>query len=316
MRACPDSEGSFCVKAAALITALSLSSLLLAGCGSVPELTAAEQPLPKETVELVAKKGLSLGRPIFVRIFKEESELEIWKARDDGRYYHLKTYPICTWSGVIGPKIVKGDKQAPEGFYSVKPQQMKPDSSYHVAFNLGFPNAYDRAHDRTGEYLMIHGKCSSSGCYAMTDAIVEEIYAIARESFRGGQERFDVHAFPFRLTNENLERHKKHKWHSFWARLKQGYDYFEKYRVPPGIAVCERQYQIGVTVPAGRKIDPEGPCPRFERPAIEPFVPKADAQVVAEQQNVPPEGTSPVGTGGATATAAVPVAIQSSAAAE
>ncbi len=133
------------------------AGLALAGCGSAPELTAAQQPLPKETLDLIGKKGMATEKPIFVRIFKEESELEVWKARDDGRFYHFKTYPICNWSGELGPKLKMGDKQAPEGFYTVSRPQMNPDSQYHVSFNLGYPNAYDRAHGRTGDYLMVHG---------------------------------------------------------------------------------------------------------------------------------------------------------------
>ncbi len=267
---------------------MAIAAVLLAGCGSAPELTPAEQPLPKETVDLIGKKGMKQGAPIFIRIFKEESELEVWKARDDGRFYHFKSYPICNWSGELGPKLVKGDKQAPEGFYTVSQKQMKPDSSFHVAFNLGFPNAFDKAHKRTGEFLMVHGKCRSAGCYAMTDALAEEIYALAREAFRSGQNSFEVHAFPFRMTEANLERHKGHKWHKFWATLKEGYDYFETYRVPPAIAVCERRYVVDVALPMTRRLDPAGPCPRFERPLIEPFTPRpADAQVAQERIVVP-----------------------------
>ena len=126
---------------------------------------------------LLGKKGMDAQAPIFIRIFKEESELEVWKQRDDGRFYHFKTYPICNWSGDLGPKVKQGDRQAPEGFYTVTREQMNPDSNYHLAMNLGYPNAYDRSQRRTGEFLMIHGKCKSAGCYAMTDALIEEIYA-------------------------------------------------------------------------------------------------------------------------------------------
>ena len=122
--------------------------------------------------EMLGKKGMKLETPLFVRVFKEESELEVWKQRDDGRFYHFKTYPICNWSGTLGPKIQQGDMQAPEGFYSVPQSQMNPNSQYHLAFNLGYPNSYDRANRRTGEFLMIHGKCKSAGCYAMTDALI------------------------------------------------------------------------------------------------------------------------------------------------
>jgi murein L,D-transpeptidase YafK len=266
--------------AAVLISA----AIALAGCGSAPELIPAEQPLPKETLDLIGKKGMQPGMPIFVRIFKEESELEVWKAREDGRFYHFKTYPICNWSGEIGPKLKKGDKQAPEGFYAVGPKQMKPDSNYHVAFNLGFPNAYDRSHDRTGEYLMIHGKCKSAGCYAMTDALAEEIYALARDAFRNGQTAFEVHAFPFRMTDEKLARFKGQKNYPFWAMIKPGYDFFETYRVPPTIAVCERKYVVGVTLPATGRIDPQGVCPRFQKQELTPFVPNQLDQQIANQK--------------------------------
>jgi murein L,D-transpeptidase YafK len=257
----------------------------LASCATDPAiLTAAEQPLPAETLSMLGKKGMTPEAPIFVRIFKEESELEVWKARDDGRFYHLKTYPICNWSGDLGPKVAQGDKQAPEGFYAIASTQMNPNSQYHVAFNMGFPNAYDRANNRTGQSLMVHGKCKSAGCYAMTDALVEEIYALARESFKGGQQSFAVHAFPFRMTDEKLARFNKHRWYAFWSTLKQGYDYFEANRVPPQIAVCERKYIVNVIVPAANRIDPAGQCPAFQRPELLPYAPQPDFKVASEER--------------------------------
>jgi murein L,D-transpeptidase YafK len=265
---------------------------MLAACSGGPQIPPAEQPLSKETLSLLARKGMMAEAPIFIRIFKEESELEVWKAREDGRFYHFKTYPICNWSGDLGPKIAQGDKQAPEGFYTIASSQMKPDSQYYLAFNLGFPNAYDRANRRTGEFLMIHGKCKSAGCYAMTDALAEEIYALAREAFKGGQPSFEVHAFPFRMTDQKLARFKGNKWYPFWSTLKQGYDYFEITRLPPNIAVCERRYVVNVVLPAYGRIDPESRCPPFQRPMIEPFAPRpmptAPGQQVAEQRIVVP----------------------------
>ncbi len=258
----------------------------LAACSSAPELPAAEQPLSKESVMLLGKKGMDAGSPIFVRIFKEESELEVWKARADGRFYHFKTYPICNWSGELGPKLQQGDKQAPEGFYTISQEQMKPDSQYHLAFNMGFPNAYDKANKRTGQYIMVHGNCKSAGCYAMTDALVEEIYALARDSFRGGQTSFQVNAFPFRMTDEKLGRYRKHEAYPFWTTLKQGYDYFEVNRVPPTVAVCERRYVVNVLLPATGRINPEGRCPRFERPMLEPFAPGPTEQQIADERIV------------------------------
>ncbi|WP_072396388.1 murein L,D-transpeptidase family protein [Hyphomicrobium sp. CS1GBMeth3] len=260
-----------------------------AGCSSVPALLPpSEQPLTPETVSLIGKKGMQAGAPIFVRIFKEESELEVWKMRDDGRFYHFKTYPICNWSGDLGPKIKEGDKQAPEGFYTIAQTQMNPNSKFYLAFNLGYPNAYDRAHGRTGQALMIHGKCKSAGCYAMTDALAEEIYALARDAFRSGQQSFEVHAFPFRMTQEKLDRFKKHQWYSFWKTLKEGYDFFEANRIPPAIAVCERRYVVNAVLAEPQLIDPLGRCPRFLRPNLQAFTPRpSEWKLASERLAVP-----------------------------
>lgn len=126
-------------------------------------------------------KHMSKESPILVRLFKEEAELEVWKKDSSGRFALLKTYPICRWSGELGPKIREGDRQAPEGFYTVTPGQMNPNSHSYLSFDIGYPNAFDRAYGRTGGDIMVHGDCSSRGCYAMTDEQISEIYALARE---------------------------------------------------------------------------------------------------------------------------------------
>ena len=233
---------------------------------------------------LLGRKGMDQGSPIFVRIFKEESELEVWKARDDGRFYHFKTYPICNWSGDVGPKTEYGDRQAPEGFYTVTAAQLNPNSQYYLAFNLGYPNNYDRSLQRTGSSVMVHGKCKSAGCYAMTDALMEEIYGLAREALKGGQESFQVHAFPFRMTQENMARYQGNPNYPFWKTLKQGYDFFEKYRLPPSVAVCERHYVVNVKLSPRSSIRPDGVCPRFSHPVFEPFVPKPNEMQMAEER--------------------------------
>lgn len=269
--------------AAVIVLALSLAS-----CSNAPPLPPSEQPLAKETQMLLGRKGMDVNAPIFIRIFKEESELEVWKQRLDGRFYHFKTYPICNWSGELGPKLKQGDKQAPEGFYRIANQQMNPNSRFHLAFNLGFPNDYDRALGRTGQHLMVHGDCKSAGCYAMTDALMEEIYALAREAFRGGQQNFDVHAYPFRMTDEKLARHKKNKWYAFWKTMKQGYDFFEVNRIPPGVAICERRYVVNVVLPVDQRLNPMGRCPRFERQELMPFAPRPEEQQIAEERIIVP----------------------------
>lgn len=240
--------------------ALIVAALPLSGCGG--GVSPASLPIPAETKARMQKMGLRENAPIFVRIFKRESELEIWKQRDDGRYALLKTYPICKWSGDLGPKVRMGDKQAPEGFYTVAGQQMNPRSSYHLSFNLGFPNALDQAYQRTGDYLMVHGDCRSAGCYAMTDALIEEIYAIAREALAGGQEKFQVQALPFRMSDENMKRYADKRWQAFWGDLKRGYDAFELTRLPPKIDVCERRYLVNVSFgEAGRSVGASDACP-------------------------------------------------------
>lgn len=266
-----------------------LAGLLLAACSAMPEiLPPSEQPLTPETVSLLGKKGMTQSAPIFVRIFKEESELEVWKMRDDGRFYHFKTYPICNWSGDLGPKTTQGDKQAPEGFYTISETQMNPNSKFYLSFNIGYPNAYDRSLGRTGEALMVHGKCKSAGCYAMTDALAEEIYGLARDAFRSGQTSFQVHAFPFRMTQEKLDRFKGHKWYAFWKTLKEGYDFFEINRVPPAIQVCEKRYVVNAVLSAPQRVDAAARCPYFLRPKLQPFSPRPEEfQLTQERVTMP-----------------------------
>ncbi len=246
-------------------------ALLVSGCGSARiDLAPHLRPISVETMSLLGKKGMRTEQPLFIRVFKEESELEVWKQQDDGVFHHFRTYPICVWSGELGPKITEGDKQSPEGFYSVPRHQMNPNSQFHLSFNLGFPNAYDRSHGRTGTALMVHGKCKSAGCYAITDTWVEEVYALGRESFIGGQHSINVHVFPFRMTESHMARHATNPNLPFWAMLKDGYDAFEMSRRVPTIAVCERRYVVNPawrgTAPA--KLDAEKQCPAYDRTPV------------------------------------------------
>jgi len=204
-------------------------------------------------------QGLSLGAPVFVRIFKREFELEVWLKRGD-RFERFATYPVCMWSGHLGPKLRQGDHQAPEGFYTVDKSALNPNSSYHRSFNLGFPNAYDRAHGRTGSLLMVHGDCRSIGCYAMTDGVISEIWALVTAALDGGQKRFQVQVFPFRMTDANMKWHGKAPFAPFWRQLKAGYDAFAAGHVPPAVSVCRGEYAIGA--PGG---DKDGSAPITER---------------------------------------------------
>jgi murein L,D-transpeptidase YafK len=244
-------------------TGLLFSALAVAGCTESLEDIApkSEKALPAKLVTAMEAKGMTQTSPIMVRIFKEEALLEVWKQKDNGRYDLISSYDICKWSGKLGPKFTEGDRQAPEGFYTVRPGQMNPKSSYHLAFNIGFPNAYDRALGRTGAHLMVHGACSSAGCYSMSDESVEEIYAFARDAFRGGQEAFQIQAFPFRMTPENMARYKDDPNYKFWTMLKEGYDHFEITKVPPKVDVCEKRYVFNLMPEEGQEFSATGACP-------------------------------------------------------
>ncbi|WP_162501417.1 L,D-transpeptidase family protein, partial [Methylobacterium crusticola] len=232
------------VLAAAVLLALSLAACQdngFVGSGSTRHLA----PIPQKTLALMSTKAMSTRDPILIRAFKKESEMEVWKRGGDGRYALLKTFPICRWSGQLGPKVRQGDRQAPEGFYPITPGQMNPNSSYYLSFDTGFPNSFDRANGRTGTYLMVHGTCSSAGCFAMTDEAIAEIYAIAREAFAGGQRAFQFQSYPFRMTAQNLAKFRNDPNIAFWRNLKEGSDYFEALNEEPRVGVCGSRYVFG-----------------------------------------------------------------------
>ncbi|RWP61069.1 murein L,D-transpeptidase family protein [Mesorhizobium sp.] len=250
-------------------TALVIAAIGVAGCNdsSMKDFAPhANKPLPDKILASMKAKGMTRTSPVMARIFKEEGKLEIWKAKTNGRYDLVASYDICKWSGKLGPKYTEGDRQAPEGFYTVRPAQMNPRSSYHLAFNIGYPNVYDRANGRTGSHLMVHGACSSSGCYSMTDAQIEHIYAFGRDAFQGGQTEFQIQAFPFRMTAANMARYRKDPNYEFWKMLKVGYDNFEITKVPPKVDVCEKRYVFNQVAPDGETFDPTGACPATTQP--------------------------------------------------
>jgi len=238
----------------------------------------ATQELSHELLSLLHQKHMPKHSPILVRVFKEESELEIWKQDATGHFQILKVYPICRWSGDLGPKLHEGDRQAPEGFYTITPELMNPNSNYYLAINTGFPNSFDKANDRDGTFLMIHGDCWSSGCYAMTDEQIGEIYSLARDSFFS-QPSFQVQAYPFRLTPANLARHRTNPNIAFWNMLKIGNDHFETTHLEPKVDVCDRHYVFDAYHPQNSSnplvFDPTAKCPVFvvnpkiARPALE-----------------------------------------------
>ncbi|NJM30544.1 MAG: murein L,D-transpeptidase [Rhizobiales bacterium] len=201
-----------------------------------------DRELPQTPLaERLARKRFELGQPVLLRVFKEEGELELWLERNN-RYELALTYPICNWSGALGPKLKEGDGQSPEGYYLASPRQLKPDSRYYRAINVGFPNAFDAHMGRTGSFLMIHGDCVSIGCYAMTDAGIDDIYNAVESAMKQGQKAFAIHLYPFRMTAANLARHAQSKWRPFWENLGEGDRLFAASRQPPATAVCNGRY--------------------------------------------------------------------------
>jgi murein L,D-transpeptidase YafK len=271
----------------ALLTtaALAATGAFLAGCNSdeisLATNAKANQPVPPKLIAAMAEKDMDLQSPILVRLFKQEAELEVWKQDRSGRFELLKTYPICRWSGDLGPKVREGDRQAPEGFYSITPGQMNPQSAYYLSFNTGYPNAYDRALGRSGSELMVHGDCSSRGCYAMTDEQIAEIYSLGRESFFGGQKAFQFQAYPFRMTPANMAKHRNNPNMPFWKMIKEGYDHFEVARQEPKVDFCEKKYVFDAVRAPNATHDPvfqaSAKCPAYA-------IPEELADAVREKQ--------------------------------
>jgi murein L,D-transpeptidase YafK len=263
-------------RALALLSA-ALGAAALAGCQDTGLANRGAVPIPPETLALMEEAGVSKDAPTLIRAYKKEAELEVWKMKPDGRYAKLKTYPMCRWSGQLGPKTHEGDRQVPEGFYAIAPGQLNPNSSYYLSFNVGYPNAYDRAHGATGGTIMVHGACSSAGCFSMTDRQIAEIYAIVRTSLNSGQRAVQMQSYPFRMTAENLAKHRLDPHLAFWRQLKEGSDHFETTLLEPAVGVCGRRYVFDAQAANGRALDPDAACPPLT-------VDREIASLVAEKQ--------------------------------
>ena len=255
----------------------------------------AQAPIPPETVALMAQVGSDPQSPMLIRSYKKEAELEIWKMRSDGRYAHLKTFPMCRWSGQLGPKTREGDRQVPEGFYAISPGQMNPNSNYYLSFNVGYPNQLDRALGHTGGAIMVHGACSSAGCFSMTDKQIAEIYAIARSAFEGGQRNIQMQSYPFRMTPENMAKHRLDTNISFWKQLKQGNDHFEVTKQEPRVAFCGYKYVFDATPVGGENMDVGVSCPSLKtNPDIARAVSEKEEKDNAKIAELERSGLSPV----------------------
>jgi murein L,D-transpeptidase YafK len=263
------------------LLALPAMALLLSACSSLTGMPRDQIPLTGSALKRLADIGATPASPMLVRIFKQSSELEVWRQSVSGEYRLFRTYRICKWSGTLGPKFAEGDGQAPEGFYTVTPGMMNPNSKLYLSFNTGFPNKYDRAYGRTGSNLMVHGDCRSVGCYAMTDEQIREIYGLARDAFAGGNASFALEMYPFRMTDQNMKKFSDSPFLGFWQNLKDGYDVFEAKRRPAKWDVCDGRYVFDIDVPSGGVLQPMAPCPPSSRSAL-PF-------------EVTPASASPVG---------------------
>ncbi|MGH6846519.1 MAG: L,D-transpeptidase family protein [Methylocella sp.] len=257
------------------------ASGLLAGCEEStfsPVTARSAAPLPPKTLAAMESIGSSKNAPVLIRTYKKEAELEIWKMKADGHYAYLKSFPMCRWSGQLGPKVREGDRQVPEGFYSITPARMNPKSAYYLSFDVGYPNAYDRAMGHTGGSIMVHGVCSSAGCFSMTDAQIAEIYAIAREAFAGGQRAIQMQSYPFRMTAENLAKYRLDPNIGFWNQLKEGSDNFEVTKQDVVVGVCNKHYVFNAAPAGGSHFDATAACPPLKRNG------ETQAEVAAKQK--------------------------------
>lgn len=220
------------------------SVLAATGLASSRRATAAEARVRADLTQRLRAIDSRWGAPVFVRIYKQERELEVWAQTGAGTYALLDTWPICTYSGALGPKQREGDGQAPEGIYQVGAGQLNPQSSYHLSFDLGYPNAFDRAHSRTGSYLMVHGSCVSIGCYAMTDAGIEQIYSLVAAALAHGQAQVQVHALPFRFAPGWEQAQRDSPWRDFWRDLAAIDARFDSEHVPPSVRVTGKRYSL------------------------------------------------------------------------
>jgi murein L,D-transpeptidase YafK len=252
-----------------------------------------QQPISSATLADMTALDTTPSSPTLIRTYKKEAELEIWKMKSTGEYALLKTYPMCRWSGQLGPKKREGDMQVPEGFYTIAPGQMNPNSHYYLAFNVGYPNAYDRAYGRTGGNVMVHGVCSSAGCFSMTDEQVADIYAIARDSFAGGQREIQLQSYPFHMTAENMAKFRLDPNIDFWKNLKDGSDHFDVTKNEPSVLVCGKHYVFDATTKD--EVSGSEPCPALKRDeSVEALVAEKENKDEAKVAELAASGVKPI----------------------
>jgi murein L,D-transpeptidase YafK len=187
------------------------------------------------------EKGLKLGSPVFIRAYKQTSEMELWVEKG-ARYVIFKTYGICRWSGGLGPKYYEGDRQSPEGLYRITSADLIINARWDRAMNINYPNSFDVMNGRTGSSILIHGKCGSIGCFAIQDQNVEEVYAAVRAALEGGQAYIPVLSLPFRFAGLAPSKEDTRQMSEFWADLRRADLLFDRDRLPPSAWICDGRY--------------------------------------------------------------------------
>jgi murein L,D-transpeptidase YafK len=192
---------------------------------------------------------------MYLRAFKLEKQLEVWVKNDEVEPFRLyKTYKICASSGSFGPKRKEGDKQIPEGFYYIN--EWKPNSTYHMALGINYPNASDRIlsdHDKPGGDIYIHGNCVTIGCLPLTDSIIEHLYFLTSSVKAQGQDFIPVHIYPYRFDkNKSQQKYmtrvkNEPSLELFHRPFKEAYAFFENTHHLPAILVQPNgDYSIAV----------------------------------------------------------------------
>jgi murein L,D-transpeptidase YafK len=187
------------------------------------------------------KRGLKLGSPVFIRVYKQTSEMELWVEKGS-RYVLFKTFGICRWSGRLGPKYYEGDRQSPEGLYRITSRDLIVNARWDRAMNINYPNSFDVMNGRGGSSILIHGKCGSIGCFAIQDRNVEEVYAAVRAALEGGQAYIPVLSLPFRFSSLAPSRQDTLQMNEFWADLRRADLLFDRDRLPPSAWICDGRY--------------------------------------------------------------------------
>jgi murein L,D-transpeptidase YafK len=249
----------------------------------LPE-TAPQAVLTSSVAAAFAEKHLRFGAPVFLRVYKQSSEVELW-VQQGPRYALFKTYSICRWSGGLGPKMVQGDRQAPEGLYHITAPDLVVNRRWHRAMRLNYPNAFDVVNGRTGYGIYIHGKCRSVGCFAINDDNVEEVYEIVRAALSNGQVRIPVLSLPFRFSSINSLVNEPFVFGEFWRELRRADFLFNRDRLPPSASLCDGNYYF-----SGRRGDWRGRyvrLPRGCRPLEKPISPEEAAAFASRLKLLP-----------------------------